>query len=53
LVNVQGNDRNATEVEKQQGAITAHNLRNVIKPYFFRREKGDVFKSEAAPTEGV
>lgn len=47
----QGNDKNATEYEKQEGAITAHNLRNAIKPYFLRREKADVFQKKTSDDE--
>ncbi|KAK9816584.1 hypothetical protein WJX72_002280 [[Myrmecia] bisecta] len=49
-----GNDKHATQRERETGAAQAAELRAQIAPYFLRREKKEVFKSkDSEPASGT
>jgi hypothetical protein len=44
---LQATDRKASETEKKTGASAAETLQNLIRPYFLRREKKDIYPPKA------
>eukprot|EP01117_Protostelium_nocturnum_P010209 TRINITY_DN3656_c0_g1_i2.p1 TRINITY_DN3656_c0_g1~~TRINITY_DN3656_c0_g1_i2.p1 ORF type:complete len:768 (+),score=279.00 TRINITY_DN3656_c0_g1_i2:208-2511(+) len=46
---VRASDRDATMFDKKVGAAMSEEMRNIIKPYFLRREKKEVFKGKQVP----
>ncbi|GAB4822407.1 hypothetical protein N2152v2_009453 [Parachlorella kessleri] len=43
-----GNDKHATQGERERGAVAAAQLRQAIAPFFLRREKKDVFRTSSS-----